>query len=70
MDIIRETTIRGHKVTLQAIDQYNDYSVVYDYRLEVCEPGQHYGRTWNLGTGKPRAEKAFSVACSVVANHA
>lgn len=66
MNTIRQTTIRGHQVILEARDQYNDYSVVYDYRLEVREPGQSYGRTWDLGTSKAKAQTAFERACSVV----
>lgn len=65
----RQATIAGHKITLHARDQYNDYSVVYDYSLEVCEPGFSYGRTWALGTNEGRARQAFERACNVVGSH-
>ena len=58
------TTINGHQISLTARDQYNDYSVVYDYTLDVD------GRRWHLGTSQATATKAYRKACEVVSRYA
>ena len=64
-----QTSINGWTIKLHQRDQYNDYSVIYDYSIEVCEPGQAYGRSWNIGTNKHKASQAYNLAIRTVQQH-
>ena len=70
MSIEQHATIQGRIISLTSRDRYNDYSVVYDYTLEVRDFGQPYGRQWHLGTNQAKARKCFQRACEVVSQHA
>jgi hypothetical protein len=66
MDTVREITIYPATVTLTARDQYNDYSVVYDYHVEVNDHDNAYFRSWYVGTDRKRAMAAFNRAVAAV----
>jgi hypothetical protein len=61
METISTTTIRGHKLTLTARDQYNDYSVIFDYRIEVLY-ADGKGLRVDVGSNKQKAYEAFHAA--------
>ena len=65
-DTIRETTIYPAKIKLEAFDQYNDYSVIFDYRLTVDDKSVGYFRSWNVGTDHSKAVKAYDTAVSAI----
>lgn len=65
----QETNVGGWIVRLHERDQYNDYSVRFDYVLEVIEPGHHFGRQWHLGTDKNVARTAYTKAIRLTQEH-
>lgn len=66
MNTIRQTTIYPCKIELTEHDQYNDYSVVYDYHLHVNDPKAGYFRRFDLGTNKAKALRAYEVAVETI----
>ncbi len=66
MDTLRETTIYPVKITLTARDQYNDYSVVCDYRLSVDDPETGYFREWCVSTNRALALDCYNAAVAWV----
>jgi hypothetical protein len=62
--MVRETQVNGYTITLERRDQYNDYSVAYDYRVTVCEGNCQYGKAWELGSGVSLANAAFELCRS------
>jgi hypothetical protein len=55
MNTLRTTTIYPVTITLDEIDQYNDYSVIFDYKLSVDDPETGYFRQWHCGTNRQLA---------------
>lgn len=63
-----ERTIRvgQYEIRLIARDQYNDYSVMYDYAVRVTHIPTRRERQWQVGSAGPRASdrilQAFETA--------
>jgi hypothetical protein len=58
MSTILKTSANGFTTTLTARDQYNDYSVVYDYFVTVTSTDGK-SRQWSVGTNKARATQLY-----------
>lgn len=63
---VRETTLYPAKIRLEGFDQYNDYSVIYDYRLTVEDKSAGYFRSWEVGTNQAKAIAAYDIAVSAI----
>ncbi len=69
MEVIRDREIGKVKVTLKALDQFNDYSVLYDHYIDV-NYGNGRGASFNLcTTNRAAAIKDFDAAVALVWKH-
>lgn len=68
MTNIRSTTVYPVKISLDARDQYNDYSVAYDYRLTV-DYGNGRSQTFDVGSNKNAAISKYDAAVALACSH-
>lgn len=61
-ETLRECTIYPATVRLEARDQYNDYSVLFDHTLIVTDKVNAYSRRWQLGTDPVFAVSVYDAA--------
>jgi hypothetical protein len=66
MNLLAQTDLNAVRITVESRDQYNDYSVVYDYYVTVNDPNTGYFRQWHCGTKRERALDAYRAAVAFV----